>query len=121
MNKEQALHEFFSSFGVPAYDENTIPDDAKLPYITYSVTVDNYDNICPLNMAIWDKGQSWQSVTELSHEVAKKVDNMGRIRIDDGLVYITRGSPFAQRMADESNKEIRRIVINLWVNYLTSI
>ena len=33
----EALLAFWSQFGVPAYAEDMVPDDAKLPYIRYSV------------------------------------------------------------------------------------
>lgn len=33
----EALYTFWSQFGVPAYAEDQVPDDAKLPYIRYSV------------------------------------------------------------------------------------
>ena len=44
MTAEQTLHSFWSSFGLTAYDENSVPDDAVLPYITYSVSYDSFDN-----------------------------------------------------------------------------
>ena len=43
MTAEQTLHSFWSSFGLTAYDENSVPDDAVLPYITYSVSYDSFD------------------------------------------------------------------------------
>ena len=33
----EALYAFWSQFGVPAYAEDMVPDDAKLPFIRYSV------------------------------------------------------------------------------------
>ena len=42
MDKAQALHSFWSGFGLTAYDENTVPDGAQLPYITYEVEGDPY-------------------------------------------------------------------------------
>lgn len=33
----QALHAFWSSFGVPAYLSGHVPDGASLPYITFEV------------------------------------------------------------------------------------
>ena len=39
MDKYQAINEFWNRFGVMAYDENTVPDDAELPYITYGVNI----------------------------------------------------------------------------------
>lgn len=35
---KRALYTFWSQFGVPAYLEDCVPDEAVLPYITYSVT-----------------------------------------------------------------------------------
>ena len=32
-----ALYTFFSSFGIPAYVEYNVPDNAALPYITYEL------------------------------------------------------------------------------------
>mgnify|MGYP007057717663 CR=1 FL=1 len=29
MNKTQALHQFWNSFGIDAYEENSVPDDAN--------------------------------------------------------------------------------------------
>lgn len=33
----EALYAFWSQFGIPAYVEDTVPDDAVLPYIRYTV------------------------------------------------------------------------------------
>lgn len=38
INTAQALYDFWSSFGIPAYTTVTVPDDAELPFITYSLT-----------------------------------------------------------------------------------
>lgn len=42
MTKAAALHSFFSGFGLTAYEENSVPDDAVFPYITYSLTTDSF-------------------------------------------------------------------------------
>ena len=39
-NKWQTLQAFFEGFGRTAYDENTVPDDAALPYLTYEASGD---------------------------------------------------------------------------------
>ena len=45
MDKSQAVHDFWSSFGLTAYDENAVPDNAQMPYITYSVVTDSLEYI----------------------------------------------------------------------------
>ncbi len=32
----KALYDFLSGFGIPAYDQNTVPDDAELLYLTFA-------------------------------------------------------------------------------------
>ena len=41
------------------------------------------------------------------------------IPFDGGKLWIKRGTPFAQRMSDE-NEQIRRIYLNVEVEYFTS-
>ena len=38
-NTAKALYQFFSGFGLPAYVEYNVPDEAALPYITYRLHI----------------------------------------------------------------------------------
>ena len=122
MNKEQALHAFWSSFDWPAYDEGTVPDDASLPRITYSVVTDSIDSQIMLTASLWDKSYSWESVTLKKDEIAQTIARMHppAIKIDDGRMYITPGNPFAQRMSDSNDDSIRRLYLNLEVEFFTA-
>lgn len=121
MNKEQALHQFFSSFGWTAYDEGTVPDGADIPRITYSVSVGTLDRPVMIACSLWDKSYSWASVTQKAEQISKALRDMypPAIPFDGGRIYITPGSPFAQRMSDTNDDTIRRIYINLEVEYFT--
>ena len=35
--KAAALHEFFSSFGLPAYPVSSVPEDTVFPWLTYEL------------------------------------------------------------------------------------
>ena len=35
MTKAAAIYQFWNSFGLTAYEENSVPTDATFPYITY--------------------------------------------------------------------------------------
>lgn len=122
MDKAQALHSFWSSFGIPAYDEQTVPDDAVLPYITYNVATDSLDNVVPLTGSVWYRGTSWAQVEAKAKVIAEYVGKYGHkvIKTDDGYLYITKGSPFAQRVVDASDEQIRRIYINIMAEFLTA-
>ena len=120
MDKEQALHSFWSQFGT-AYDRNTVPEDAALPRITYEVATDNFGAQNILMGSIWDRSTSWKSVTDILHSIEEALGYGGQtIKYDRGLLWVKRGMPFAQRMADEDDS-IRRIVINIEVEYLSEV
>jgi GH35 family endo-1,4-beta-xylanase len=122
MDKAQALHNFWSSFGLPAYDQLTVPDDAQMPYITYEVATDSFDNNVFLTASIWYNNFSWKDVTEKSEQVAKAIYDLypSGIKIDGGRLLIYKGSPFAIRMNDDSDKMVRRIVLNIVAEFLTA-
>ena len=124
MNSEQAINQFWNSFGWRAVDEQSAYDDRmdlEFPYITYSVAVSELDEPVALTADLWDRSTSWKMVTEKSQEIAKYIKNMNPIPLDKGYMWITTGSPFAQRMAEDTGlAEIRRVYLNINVEFLTT-
>lgn len=120
MNKAQAIHEFWNSFGIDAYDEGTVPQDASFPRITYTVITDAFDRVVNLQASIWDRNTSWRIVSDLSDTIGKELNEYGGkiIKIDGGYIWLTQGYPFAQRMTDPDDS-IRRIFLNVQAEYLT--
>lgn len=121
MNKSQALHNFWSSFGLPAYAVTTVPDNATLPYITYDVSTDSLDYVVNLNASLWYRSMSWKEISDKAEEISRYISTMQppTIELDDGRLYITKASPFAERMADEGGVDVRRIVLSVNVEFLT--
>ena len=119
MDKWQAIQSFWSSFGLPAYDEASVPDDAVLPYITYNATVDSLDNPTVLSGDIWYKSTSWEGVSKKADEINNNLVNGGvTISLDIGYLWIVKGQPFAQRIAEEDDN-IKHIYIVLMGEFLT--
>lgn len=123
MDKWQAIQSFWSGFGVPAYDEATVPSGGSLPdfpYITYNVQTGAMDDFILLTASIWDRSNSWVRVSNIADQIAEFIGyGYALIEIDDGYVVIRRGAPFAQRMSDEDDS-IRRIIITINVEYLSA-
>lgn len=117
MTAEQAIHAFWSSFGLTAYDENSVPDDVALPYITYSLSYDTFDNQVPMVANLWYQSTSWMAITNKMHEISEGITQSGKVIItDNGYIWIKRGSPFGQRMGDIENN-IKRMLINVSAEY----
>ena len=121
MDKAQALHNFWSGFGLPAYDENSVPEDAAMPRITYSVSTDSIDNVLLLSGSLWYHSTSWEDISKKAEEIAQALVTMNppAIEIDNGRLYLYKGAPFAQRMEDPDDS-IRRIYLNLEAEFLTA-
>lgn len=120
MDKAQAIHKFWSSFGWTAYDEFSVPDKATYPYITYSVSTDSIGSPIPLVASLWDKNSSWERITAKTDEISNYIGYGHRTeKVNDGYLYIVRGSAFAQRMNDPNDDQIRRMYLNIIVEFLT--
>lgn len=123
MDKFQALHSFWASFGIDAYDENTVPTgDAKpaYPYITYDASISNLGAPVALSGSLWYYGTSWSQVTTKLSEIQLRLGRGGQmIPMDGGALWIVQGSPFAQRVSDP-NDMVRRIFINIEAEYITA-
>lgn len=124
MDKEQALHQFWSSFGLTAYDENTVPDNALTTnngkYLTYNVATASLEEPTPLYANLWYKSSSWADITVKANEIAGAIGRGGTIvPFDGGKIWICRGTPFSQRMPDDDDT-IRRIYINVMAEYLSA-
>lgn len=121
MTKAAAMYEFWSSFGVIAYEENSVPEDAKFPYITYQLVIDSFDRDVLATASLWYRGTSWLEINAKTEEISAYIGLGGKIiKCDGGRIWIKRGQPFAQNMGDESDDLIKRKYLNLTIEYLTS-
>lgn len=132
MNKQQAYNSFWNSFGVLAFEENSVPTDevfeqmiesgaiqSKFPYITYQVIVDDLGNSVYPTASIWDKNTSWERADLLANSISRFIQGMKTIKLDEGRMFITKGTPFAQHMGEDGDTAIRRVVLNLGIEFFT--
>lgn len=124
MTKDEAIQQFWSSFGLTAYDANTVPtgeDAPSLPYITYEVQTDSIGAILTLTGSLWYRSPSWRAISAKAEEIAEFIGyGYHKIAVDGGYLWITKGQPFAQRMSDPEDDMIRRIFIMLNAEFLTA-
>ena len=121
MTKAAAIYQFWSGFGLTAYEENTVPEDAAFPYVTYQLVTDSFDREVAATASLWYRGESWTAINAKTEEIAQYIGLGGKIiKCDGGRIWIKRGQPFAQNMGDESDDLIKRKYLNLSVEYLTA-
>jgi len=118
MDAEQVIHNFWSSFGIPAYDDNSVPQDAVLPYITYDISYDSFDNDVVMNASIWDRTTSWDELSRTAKEITDNYRNNGvKLRTDRGIVWIKPGNPLYRRMGND-DQNIKRMILNIICEYI---
>ena len=120
MTKAAAIYQFWNSFGIKAYEENTVPTDAAFPYVTYQLVTDSFDREVAATASLWYRGESWTAINAKTEEISKKIGASGKkIAVDGGGIWIKRGQPFAQNMGDESDDLIKRKYINISIVFIT--
>ena len=121
MTKAAAIYQFWSGFGLTAYEENTVPTDATFPYITYQLVTDSFDSEIPLTASLWYRSESWTDINAKTEEISQKISRGGKIiSCDGGAIWMKRGQPFAQNMGDESDDLIKRKYLNITAEFLTA-
>ena len=121
MTKAAAIYQFWSSFGLTAYEENTVPDDADFPYITYQIATDSFDYEIPLTASIWYRSESLTAINAKAEEISQRISRGGKIiPCDGGAIWLKRGQPFAQSMGDESDNLIKRKYLNITAEFMTA-
>lgn len=121
MDKLQALNAFWSGFDLKAYDETSVPDEMRgaFPYITYEASVADFGHEVAQTASLWYYGTSWVDAVAKEKQIAAYISKGGRyVPFDGGAFIIRRGSPWAQHMAESSDADIRRIVLNVTVEYI---
>ena len=122
--KAATIYEFWNSFGMTGYEENTVPtgeDAPKFPYITYQLVTDSLGNEVAMTASLWYRGTSWVKANAKTEEISQRIGRKGAVLdCNGGKVWIKRGTPFAQNMGDESDNLIKRKYLNITAEYLTA-
>jgi hypothetical protein len=120
MDKWQAQHDFWNSFGVSAYDEHSVPEDAGFPRITYEAAMSTFENLVSITASIWTRTSSWATADTLANQIEQYIKAMGCPEIEGGRYRVFIGdTTFAQRMDDPEDDQIKRILLNVNFEFMT--
>lgn len=111
MDRFEAIHSFWSSFSVPTYEENSVPDQDKVifPYITYEAIISSFDTDYQATASVWSRSFSWLAADTLANEIFDHLKDGGvTVPYDGGMIWITADTPFAQKMGDPEDDRIKR-------------
>lgn len=129
MTKAAAIHAFWNSFGVKAFEENYVKDadengnpiEPEMPYITYQLVTDSFDREVAATANIWYRSSGWKAINAKTEEISREISRGGKIiPCDGGAIWLKRGQPFAQNMGDESDNLIKRKYLNITAEFMTA-
>lgn len=120
MTKGAALQSFFDSI-MTSYAASAVPDDATLPYLTYELITSAWGGgEVGLTVNMWFRTTSEKEPNAAVDKLSNAIGLGGVfLHCDDGVIWLKRGSPWAQSMTDATDKTIKRRYINVAAEYLT--
>ena len=111
-----ALQGFFGSFGLKAYPEDSVPNDAKLPYITYTAVEPEWRTSAMLQARVWTRSTSFAPMNGIVSEILSRVGEGVMIPAGSGHICIRPGSPLAQPMPMPGEPELKVAYLNFQLN-----
>lgn len=118
MDRGQAYHAFWSGF-LTAYDETSVPADAQMPYITYESVEDDFGRSIAATASVWYRSTSWVDAVAKVKEIEAEITRGGKmVRYDGGAFWIRKADPWSRRLADENDDSVRRIFMNIEVEFI---
>lgn len=128
MTKIEALYNFFSSFGIPAYEENSVYAMAdagnapSYPYLTCELKTDYFgQSDVTISCSLWYRSMSWTDISAKAEEISAALGRIGKlVDYDGGSILIMRSQPWATYMGDDSDDMVKRIVLNLNLRYYSN-
>jgi len=119
-NTAKALYQFFSGFGLDAYGEYNIPDDAPLPYISYQLIEPDWDDSGTFYARVWYRSTSYVDINAKLSEIKAAVGEGVSVRTPGGAVYLSKGTPFIQFQPLEGDDSLRVAYLNFNIHAITT-
>lgn len=106
----EALQVFWSQFGIPAYAEDMVPDDAELPFIRYSVAK------APVAQASFMTAYNYHNArlmgnverARLAEQIAEAIPEGGtKLPLKNGgYIILRRGTDFQNTYQDPDARDV---------------
>lgn len=104
--------------GLPVHPEGHVPADASYPYATFSLPVSGFgDGDAAASVSLWYRNSGEAVPNACARKLSAELGLGGKLlACDGGAMWLKRGEPFSQPMAD-TDDAIERRLINISVEY----
>ena len=119
MDKWQAIDAYWNRYGVPAYNELTVPDTAPDKHITYQSGIGRLNGPMTLSGSLYWRSSSWAWGMQKATEMLKVMN--AEIPVDGGYVLFRVPDAYsAQPATDPMDPQVRRMIFQVQVEFLTN-
>ena len=113
LNTAKTLKTFFSSFSLPAYTLESVPENVSLPYITYPLTEPEWNEKASFYCQVWYPKKKLADLLTKADEIIAAIGTMKKFTQDGGYVVLYPSTPLIQLLNDEHTQSA---YINLTIN-----
>lgn len=108
-----ALKNFVSGFGLPAYATETVPKDVSLPYLTFPLTEPEWNQKSTFYIQGWYRTTDYSEMLEKADQIIREIGTGIIINTESGYMVIYPETPIVQTLVDG---DVRSFYINLSLN-----
>ena len=120
MTKTEALYKFFSSFGMPAYPSDSVPNDAIFPWLTYENKIgESMGEAVEITVTLWYHTESEAPPNNKADEIYNRI-GMGGVTLpyDNGMIWIKRSTTWSYSLHDENDTTIKGRALSLSLEFI---
>lgn len=113
----RALQAFFEQFSLPVYMHDNIPDDVRMPYITFELIEPEPLATALIHANIWYSDTSTTAISAKADEIKAAIGTGVTLPTDGGFVALFRdkSTPFIQLMSDP-NPQTKRAYLTMVIH-----
>ena len=125
LNTAKALYDFYSSFNLPAYTTENVPDTVDLPYLVYRFVDTDWETPISHYCIIYMRTRSNEPLLSKADEIKTAIGTGLRLPCLNGCLYLHYlnaeiMSEVTSGASVEQVAEIRSVYINLQLDILHS-
>lgn len=109
----EALYDFFSGFGIPAYAIGTVPKDVRAPYLVYDLVVPDLLQSMPFYAEVYYRSPRLDALNAKVDEIETAIGEGVSLPTGAGCVRVYRGARFRQNRVFPGDPLYRVAYLNL--------
>ena len=113
LNTAMTLKTFFSSFSLPAYTLESVPDTVTLPYITFPLIEPEWNEQANFYCQVWYPKKKLEELLIKADQIVAAIGTMKKFEQNGGYLVLYPSTPLIQILSDE---ETQSAYINLSIN-----